>query len=155
MRNKKSTWAVSEVKISYKPSKNPVRITGSHTANKIFQQIWDPQLLHVQEQIYVLFLNEANHVLCWRLIGTSTGNSCVLDKKLLAAIVCKTLAQNVIIAHNHPSGNLKPSVGDKQVTWQLQEILRLFDVNVFDHLIITGNGYFSFADENLIYNPKN
>lgn len=156
MRNrKKSEWAVSEVEISYKPAKNPVKITGSHTANEIFQQIWDPQLLHVQEQFYVLFLNQANDVLCWRLIGTGTGKSCIVDNKLLATIVCKTLAHNVIIAHNHPSGNLKPSKADKQLTWQLQEMLRLFDVSVIDHLIITGNGYFSFADENLIYNPQN
>lgn len=155
MRNQRSEWAVSEVEISYKPAKNPVKITGSHTANEIFQQIWDPQLLHVQEQFYVLFLNQANHVLCWRLIGTGTGKSCVVDNKLLATIVCKTLAHNVIIAHNHPSGNLKPSKADKQLTWNIQEMLRLFDVQVLDHLIISGNGYFSFADENLIYNPQN
>lgn len=152
---KKSEWAVSEVEISYKPAKHPVKITGSHTANEIFQQIWDPQLLHVQEQFYVLFLNQANDVLCWRLIGTGTGKSCVVDNKLLATIVCKTLAKNVIIAHNHPSGNLKPSKADKQLTLSIQEMLRLFDVQVLDHLIISGNGYFSFADENLIYNPQN
>lgn len=155
MRDKKSTWAVSEVEISYKPAKHPVKITGSDTANEIFQQIWDPQLLHVQEQFYVLFLNQDNYVLCWRLIGTGTGNYCAVDNKLLATIVCKTLAHSVIIAHNHPSGNPKPSKADELLTRKLQEMLRLFDVPLIDHLIITGNSYFSFADENLIYNPQN
>lgn len=153
MRNERSEWAVSEVEISYKPAKNAVKITDSQSANKIFQQIWDPQLLHVQEQFYVLFLNQANDVLCWRLLGTGTGKSCSVDSKLLATIVCKTLAHNVIVAHNHPSGNLKASKADKQLTWRLQEMLSLFDVSVIDHLIITGNGYFSFADEKLLINP--
>ncbi len=67
----------------------------------------------------------------------------------------KTLTHNVVLAHNHPSGSLNPSKADKVLTNNIQEMLRLFDVKVIDHLIITGNGYFSFADEFLIYNPLN
>ena len=150
MRNRKSEWVVPEVKISYTPAKHPVRITSSDTANKIFRQIWDKQLLSIQEQLYALFLNQANDVLCWRLIGTGTGKSCDVDSKLLAVIACKTLAQNVIIAHNHPSGNLEPSKADKQLTWRVHEILNLLDINMLDHLIITENAYLSFVDEKLI-----
>lgn len=144
--------AVNEVQISYTPAANKTKITGSHSANEIFQQIWDSQLIHVQEQFYALFLNQANEVLCWRLIGTGTGKSCVVDQKLLATIVCKTLAHNVVIAHNHPSGNLKPSRADKTLTFRIREMLDLFDVKVIDHLIIAGNDYFSFVDNNLIIN---
>ncbi|AQX47256.1 DNA repair protein RadC [Elizabethkingia meningoseptica] len=152
MRNRKSEWIVPEVEISYKPTKHSVRVTGSLTANKIFRQIWNRQLQHVQEQFYVLFLNQANDVLCWRLMNTGTHNRCIVDHKLLVAIVCKTLTQNIIIAHNHPSGSLQPSKADKQLTWKMQEILKPFDVHVLDHLIINGNDYFSFADEDLIAN---
>ncbi|AKH95184.1 hypothetical protein M876_11465 [Elizabethkingia anophelis FMS-007] len=151
MRNRKSEWPVAEVQVSYKPIKNPVTINGSRMANEIFQQVWDRSLLHIHEQFYVLFLNQANDVLCWRLIGTGNGKSCIVDKKLLAAIVCKTLTQNVILAHNHPSGDLEPSKADKRLTWDIQEMLRLFEVKVMDHLIITNNDYFSFAEHNLIY----
>ncbi|MEH7888756.1 JAB domain-containing protein [Elizabethkingia meningoseptica] len=154
MRNRKSEWIVPEVEISYKPTKHSVRVTGSLTANKIFRQIWDRQLLYVQEQFYVLFLNQANDVLCWRLMNTGTHSRCIVDHKLLVVIVCKTLTQNIIIAHNHPSGSLQPSNADKQLTRNMQEILKPFDVHVLDHLIINGNDYFSFADENLITNNK-
>ncbi|AIL46961.1 JAB domain-containing protein [Elizabethkingia anophelis] len=154
MRNRKSEWEVAEVQVSYLPTKHPVTINGSRMANEIFQQIWDKSLLYIQEQFYVLFLNQAHNVLCWRLISTGDGKSCIVDKKLLGAIVCKTLTQNVILAHNHPSGNLKPSKSDKRLTWDVQRMLQLFEVKVLDHLIITDNDYFSFADEDLIYSHQ-
>lgn len=156
MRNrKKSEWAVSEVEISYKPAKTPVRLTGSRKAYEIFQQIWDPQLLHIQEQFYVLFLNHSHEVMCWRLLGTGTGSSCMVDIKLLATLACKTLAHSIIIAHNHPSGNLKPSKADKQLTEEVQAALSLLNITLVDHLIVSTNGYYSFLDEDMIYNPQN
>ncbi|WP_411898181.1 JAB domain-containing protein [Elizabethkingia occulta] len=154
MRDTKDNYIVPEIKVSYKPAKHPVTINGSRMANEIFQQVWDRSLLHIQEQFYVLFLNQANEVLCWRLIGTGNGKSCIVDKKLLGAIVCKTLTQNVILAHNHPSGDLKPSKTDKRLTWDIQAMLRLFEVKVLDHLIITEDDYFSFVDGKIIYSPQ-
>ncbi|WP_407505210.1 JAB domain-containing protein, partial [Elizabethkingia meningoseptica] len=68
-------------------------------------------------------------------MNTGTNSRCIVDHKLLVAIVCKTLTQNIIIAHNHPSGSLQPSNADKQLTWKMQEILKPFDVHVLDHLI--------------------
>jgi DNA repair protein RadC len=152
MRNRKSEWSVSEVEISYTPPKHYATINCSSMANAVFRQIWDLSLLSVQEQFYVLFLNQANNVLCWRLIGTGNGKSCIVDNKLLVAIACKTLAQNVIVAHNHPSGNLKPSKSDKQLTNGIQEILYMLDIKLLDHLIISHNGYFSFVDNDMIMN---
>lgn len=152
MRNRKSEWSVSEVEISYTPPKHYATINCSSMANAVFRQIWDLSLLSVQEQFYVLFLNQANNVLCWRLIGTGNGKSCIVDNKLLVAIACKTLAQNVIVAHNHPSCNLKPSKSDKQLTNGIQEILYMLDIKLLDHLIISHNGYFSFVDNDMIMN---
>lgn len=155
MRNRKSEYPVPEVKISYTPTKHPVTIKCSDTAHKLFRQIWDKSLLSIQEQFYVLFLNQANNVLCYRLLGTGSTKSCIVDYKLLVALACKTLAQNVIIAHNHPSGNLKPSKADKQLTWRIIEILHMFDIKLLDHIILTSNGYYSFLDQDLIFNSQN
>lgn len=146
--------SVSEVCISYTPAEERVKIECSRTASFVFKYVWDPQLLNVQEQFYALFLNRANEVLCWRLIGTGNGKSCILDLKLIGTIVCKTLAHSVIIAHNHPSGTLRPSGSDRAATYKLERMLELFDVELIDHLIITNKSYYSFADEGLIYNQK-
>ncbi|MBD3627572.1 MAG: DNA repair protein RadC [Cyclobacterium sp.] len=149
-----SKWTVSEAHVTYQPPKNNFKVTGSQTANTIFQQIWDPESMHIQEKIYALFLNRANEVLCWRLMGSGTSSKCLIDNKLLGTIVCKTMASSVIIAHNHPSGQLKPSKGDRHMTWNTQKMLDLFDVELIDHLIITANGYYSFADNNLLSNSN-
>lgn len=146
--------AVSEVSISYTPAEERIQIKCSRTASFVLRYLWDPQLLNVQEQFYALFLNRANEVLCWRLIGTGNGKSCILDLKLIGTIVCNTLAHAVIIAHNHPSGTLRPSGSDRAVTYKLERMLELFDVELIDHLIITRTSYYSFADKGLIHNHK-
>lgn len=72
----------------------------------------------------------------------------VMDIKLIVSIALKTLASGVILAHNHPSGALKPSTEDLLITNRLEESLKLFDIKVIDHLIISPDWvYFSFADE--------
>jgi DNA repair protein RadC len=60
------------------------------------------------------------------------------------------LASSIILAHNHPSGNLQPSNADKEITDKLKEAGKLLDINVLDHLIISHRGYYSFADDGLI-----
>jgi DNA repair protein RadC len=69
---------------------------------------------------------------------------------LISSVAVKSLARGVIIAHNHPSGNLRPSEEDKNVTKKIKEGLKFLDVMLLDHLIITENSYYSFADEGIL-----
>jgi len=154
MRTHKSELARAEIKISYQATKSPVIITGSNPANEVFQEVWNYQLLHAQMQVYALFLNQANAVMCWRLICSGTGTACPVDVKLIAAIACKTLASGVVIATNHPSGKILPSQADKIVSLKLKQALEMFDITFVDHLIVTENNYFSFVDSGLMYNPQ-
>lgn len=112
---------------------------------------WDKELITIQEQFAVLLLNRANEVIGFRVLSTGGCSSTIIDIKLIASLVCTTLASSVILVHNHPSGSLKASAADKRSTRNVENALALFDVVVNDHIIITKNAYLSFIDNNIKY----
>lgn len=151
---KSNAMAVAHLKVSYKPAKQRIKIMNTTQAYKIFASVWDKNLLHIQEQFYVLFLNSANEVLCWRCFGTGTADKCLVDAKLIAATAVTSLAQRVVVAHNHPSGLLRASEADIQLTWKLQALLRVLDIKLLDHLIIGDNDFVSMNEHNVVYFDK-
>ncbi len=75
----------------------------------------------------------------------------VADSKLILGVALKSAASGIIVAHNHPSGNLQPSVQDKELTWKIQEAFKLLDITLLDHLIVVPeDAYLSFAYEGLL-----
>lgn len=100
-----------------------------------------------KEYFKVLFLNQANQVLGYTLIpeGGITETSVDVRVILQAALLTNSVA--LVLAHNHPSGNLRPSRQDMEITKQVKEAARLMRITVIDHLILTDAGYYSFADE--------
>jgi DNA repair protein RadC len=74
----------------------------------------------------------------------------VADPRMILRIALEEKAVSIILCHNHPSGNLKPSQPDRELTKKIKEAARLFDINLLDHIIVSQDGYFSFADEGLI-----
>jgi hypothetical protein len=103
--------------------------------------------LEVQEHFVVLYLNHANHLIGYYRHTKGTINSTQVDVELIVATGLKILAKSVILSHNHPSGNSNPSEADKQITRKIKDAFKYFDVSVLDHLIVTKNSYYSFADE--------
>ena len=104
----------------------------------------------MQEEFKVLLLNSANKVtgLYEASSGGITGT--VADPRLILAAALKSLSVSVILSHNHPSGSLKPSRADEELTVKIKEAAKYHDIKVFDHLIVAADGYFSFADEGLL-----
>jgi DNA repair protein RadC len=102
------------------------------------------------EEFYALFLNKANEVLEKRQLSIGGTSGTVVDSKILfkAGIDCGASA--MILAHNHPSGILKPSHEDVKLTKRLVQCGEIMEMSVLDHLILTDNGYFSFTDQGLI-----
>ena len=106
--------------------------------------------LHMQdltvEQFWVLFLNRNNMVIRPELHTQGGLTSTIIDTSQLykKAILCN--ASNIVVAHNHPSGSLQPSLSDIQITTKLLRAGKLLNINVIDHLIITATSYYSFAD---------
>ncbi len=118
------------------------------------QNIYDlikPDLYDEQvEHFYLILLNRSNHVIKKQSISQGGTAGTVVDSKIVFKIALEHLAQSIILVHNHPSGNLRPSDQDKRLTERLVKIGRELDLPVLDHLIFTDLGYFSFADDGIL-----
>lgn len=102
------------------------------------------------EEFWVLLLNRMNKVVKTKRISEGGVSGTVADPKIIYKLALENLATGVIVAHNHPSGNLKPSQSDIDLTRKLKEAGKFLEVQLLDHLIIANRNYFSFADEGLI-----
>lgn len=144
---------VAEVGLVYKTkikaSERPV-IKSSADCCNVLRQIWDENKLEMQEEFKVLLLNRSNRVI--GVYEASTGGICgtVADPRLILATALKSLSVSLILAHNHPSGNLKPSKADEELTQKIKMAAGFHDIKVLDHIILTAETYYSFADEGLL-----
>lgn len=123
------------------------QITGSSDAAEIFWPILS-DLPH--EEFWVIYLNRSNKIMLKERISIGGVAGTVADVKIIFKKALQQLACSIIVAHNHPSGNLRPSKADIQLTKKMVEAGKFLDINVLDHLIITDGGYYSFADEGMI-----
>ena len=106
--------------------------------------------IEIQEHFIAIFLSQANKIIGYYHHSTGTINATMVDVELLTAVAVKTLAKAVIISHNHPSGNLKPSDRDKDVTKKIRDAGEMLDIKLMDHIIVGHEGqYLSLSDEGL------
>ena len=121
------------------------------TSSRDVYDIMKPMLSDLShEEFWLLLLNRANKVIKKQNISQGGVSGTIADPKLIFNHALNHLASSVILVHNHPSGNTKPSEADKRLTKQLSEAGKLLEIAVLDHIIFTDNSYFSFADENLL-----
>lgn len=99
------------------------------------------------EEFWLLILNRANRVIKKELISRGGVSGTVVDTKIIFKAAVENYACSIIICHNHPSGNLKPSEADIRITKNIKEAGKLMEIPLLDHLIITENGFYSFSDE--------
>ena len=102
------------------------------------------------EECWVLYLNVANRLIAKEKVTQGGISATVIDMRLIIKKAIEKLATAIILVHNHPSGNLKPSKQDTIQTDRLKEAGKMCDIKLLDHIIIAGNSYFSFADEGLL-----
>jgi DNA repair protein RadC len=110
--------------------------------------IWDD--LEYRESFAILLLNRANRVLGIANISSGGLSGTVADPKVIFQQALKANASSIILLHNHPSGNTQPSEADITLTRKMKECGKFLDLPVLDHLIVTTDGYYSFAYEGLI-----
>ncbi len=109
------------------------------------------QLAQEQNEIFaVLFLNNSHHVLAFEKLFYGTINTTTVHPRVVVQRALALNAAAVILTHNHPSGNLEPSAADQYVTEELKTSLKLFDVRVLDHIIVSHEGTLSFVERGLI-----
>ena len=102
--------------------------------------------MDVKEFFWTIFLSRANGVLAISTIGSGDISGVMVNIREILQLTLLTNASHLIVAHNHPSGKLVPSERDRKITKKLQQGLLLFDAKLLDHLILTSENFFSFAD---------
>ena len=98
----------------------------------------------------VVFLNRANKIIHFEIVSSGGITGTVADPRIILKKALEEEAVSLILCHNHPSGSLRPSRADEELTLKIKEASRFFDIKVLDHVIVSSEGYFSFADEGLI-----
>jgi DNA repair protein RadC len=144
---------VSEVELIYrskvKVSERPI-VKDSKTAYELLLKNWDLDKIELLEDFKILLLNQAHRVLGIFQLSRGGITGTVADPRLIFGAAIKACATSIILSHSHPSGNLKPSRADEELTNKIRQAGCFLDIRVTDHIIISTTGYFSFADEGLL-----
>ncbi len=146
----RSLFSVTEVELVYRnkiqPEDRP-KIYGSASAYDIILNAWDKNKIELVEQCMLLLLDRGDSCIGISNISTGGVSDCLVDPKIVFATALKARASGLILAHNHPSGNIRPSNADIQLTHRLREGSSLLNLSLKDHLIVTPRAYYAFADE--------
>ena len=141
-------YTVGEVELTYKStSTSRSKIYSSEDAYNYLLPTYKKGTICYKEYFKVLFLNQSNQVLGYTLISEGGITETCADVRVILQAALLTNSVAIILAHNHPSGSMKPSRQDMEITKQVKEAARLMRITVTDHLILTDEGYYSFADE--------
>lgn len=140
--------SISEIKVSYNSgNRNKVKVTSSKCAYDNFMACWNQNTLEFQEEFKIMLLNRTYQILGVYTVSKGGMSQTLVDLRHIFSVSLKCTASAIILAHNHPSGNLSPSEPDKSLTNRIVKAGKLLDITVLDHLIVVKNGYTSFANE--------
>lgn len=106
--------------------------------------------INIYESCFMIMVNNAGKIIGWMKISQGGISDTPVDARLVCKAALDTLATQVILVHNHPSGSTRPSRSDKALTAKIKTALELFSISLVDHIIVTEQKYFSFAEEGLI-----
>lgn len=145
---------VNEIKVSYKERITAPfwrKINSSKDAAELLFEHWDKSTISLHESFKIVLLNNNNKVKGIYQISQGGITGTLVDLRILFAVVLKSLSVAIILTHNHPSGTLKASTADRQITKKIKNAAQLLDIKVLDHILIVPNGdYYSFADEGIL-----
>ena len=145
-------YKVSEIQVTYKPAigEKPIICSALDAFNE-FKKFFDPETIALQEQFMVMYLNRANRVTGIYPLSKGGITGTVADIRIILSVALKIAATGIILAHNHPSGSLRPSGTDIELTNKIADAAKLMDIKVLDHLILSGEGtFYSLGNEGLI-----
>jgi DNA repair protein RadC len=120
------------------------------TSADAFQMLKGDLMDLPHEEFWILCLNRAHRLTKKKRVSEGGVSGTMADPKIIFKLALEELASGIVLAHNHPSGNLTPSQSDRDLTKKIKEAGRLLDIQLLDHIIVAGRNYFSFADEGII-----
>lgn len=143
---------IQEISLKYKrtrPDKD-IQVITADDAYDVLKSVWDENRIDLLEEFKIILLDVKSCVLGVSSISTGGISTCIIDPKIVFATALKANSSSIILAHNHPSGDLNPSEADIKITKQLVEAGKMLTMPVFDHIILTSAGFFSMAENLLI-----
>jgi DNA repair protein RadC len=146
-------YQLTEVELVYKftmkASERP-SINKPEDSYELLNSTWDQNRMNLLEEFKVVYLNGSNKVIGIYEMSKGGITGTVADPRLILAVALKSLTVGMILAHNHPSGSLKPSQADLDLTNKINQACKFHDIRLLDHIILSSEGYCSFANEGLI-----
>ena len=137
---------ISEYSLKYTKSQiQKTKVTTSESASNVIRKFYFDDI-NIYESFFILLLNRANNTTGFAKISQGGTAGTVVDIKIIAKYAVESLSSAVIICHNHPSGDKRPSDADLNITRRIKDALLLLDIKLIDHIIITENDFYSFAD---------
>ena len=142
---------VPEIKVSFNKGKRILgKITSSHDVADFIRKQYKRGTIETQEYFNILYLNKQNNIIGYYRHSKGGIDGTLADMRIIFGVALKSLATALVLSHNHPSGNLKPSQADITLTKKCKQLAELHNIAVLDHVIITKAGYLSFVDEGLL-----
>ncbi len=141
---------LAEVELVYKTKikiKDRVKINDCESGQQYCRALFSEDSIEHIEKFYIVLLNRNNQVLGWKKISQGGVNGTIADPKVILQAAIISNASAIILTHNHPSGATKPSHADVALTQKIKQASLLHDINVIDHIIITEDSFYSFANE--------
>jgi len=149
----KTTHTVAEVRLSYKPVASlkdlPV-ISTPLSAYKLLKSLWDDDSLQLQEHFLILLLDAQKRCLGYTEISKGGSTSTIVEPKFIFQAALLSNADSILLAHNHPSGELKASVADISLTKRIGKLATLHGIQLVDHIILTSEGFYSMKNEGML-----
>ena len=145
--------SLAEVKLSYKteqPQDTFPQVTSPEEAEKVLRTVWDNDHIQLREEFIVLILNNAKRCIGWSKISSGGGTATIVDPSAIFQVALLANAASIIVAHNHPSGNLDPSKSDKTLTKRIKKSGDMLGITVEDHIILTANDFVSFRAKGIL-----
>lgn len=145
--------SLAEVRLKYasnSPKKEFPKITTPKEAVNVLRQVWDEDTIQLKEEFVVLLLNNAKKCLGWSKISSGGVTATIVDPAAIFQVALLANATSIILAHNHPSGNIEPSKADKNLTSRIVKSGKLLGINVDDHIILTTELSISFKSKGIL-----
>jgi DNA repair protein RadC len=141
---------VAEIQLTYRNDVHPkerAKVSNTYEMAELFRSNWSAETIELREEFKVAIFNHANQVLGICSLSQGGVSGTVVDLRLILITALRINGTGISIAHNHPTGSLKPSGSDLETTKKLKAACQLMDIKLLDHIILTRHGYTSLADE--------
>jgi DNA repair protein RadC len=139
---------VPQIKVKVSITKgDKIQIQTPDDIIKILRSVFNSDTFNWTEEMVLISLNRSNYVIGFNKLASGGFSGVVCDPKVIMTIALQTAASSIILAHNHPSGSLKPSVADIEITKKIKNACSFLDINLLDHIILTNEGYTSMSNE--------